>query len=160
MRGKPEVYGTLDKMGIDYRVIEHQPVYTIEEMEGIGFPEGTEVVKNLFLRDAKGKRHFLVILAGDKTANLKELGGAVGAGNLSFASPERLQKYLKLEKGAVSPLGILNDETAAVEVILDRGLENHNMVGVHPNVNTATVLLRFQDIVGIIQKNGNSITYI
>jgi Ala-tRNA(Pro) deacylase len=148
----------LKEMNITYTMEEHPAVYTIEEMENLGICE--DVVKNLFLRDAKGTRHFLVVLPKDKQADIKKISEQIGSSRLSFASEERLGRYLKLTPGSVSPLGILNDADASVEVVFDKALKGQKRVGVHPNDNTATVWLSFDDLQGIIKRNGNMIRFI
>ena len=100
---KQRVYDALNKMGIKYEVVEHEPVHTMEDMDRLGLPEKGTLCKNLFLRDSKGKRHFL-ITADEKTKlDLKALGRQLGAGTLSFASEERLEKYLGVKQGSVTP---------------------------------------------------------
>lgn len=96
----PELYAYLDGMGISYEVEEHAPVFTIDEMRELGI-KGS-VCKNLFLRDAKGRQHFLVVLPGDRQADLGALAAALGSSKLSFASEERLMKHLGLTKGSVT----------------------------------------------------------
>ena len=98
MYGKQEVKAFLEEKNIPFEWVEHKAVYTIEEMEELGLEDMNEIAKNLFLRDQKGKRHFLVVIRADKQANLKELGEKLGVGKLSFASEERLEKYMKLKK--------------------------------------------------------------
>ena len=56
---KQRVYDALDKLKIKYEVVEHEPVHTMEDMDRLGLPEKGTLCKNLFLRDSKGKRHFL-----------------------------------------------------------------------------------------------------
>ena len=128
-----------------------------EEMEELGLEKMEETAKNLFLRDQKGKNHFLVVIRADKQANLKELGEKLGGVRLSFASEERLEKYLGLKKGAVTPLGILNDTACAVKVFLDRDFLEKEEIGVHPNDNTASVYLKTADLMQIIKEHGNSL---
>ncbi len=152
------VFEALEALGVPYEVWEHPAVYTIEEMDALHLPDPSVVVKNLFLRDAKGKQHFLVVLQKDKQADLRALGEHLGV-KLSFASEERLMKYLGLEKGAVTPFGILNDTERAVEVLLDADLECMPLIGVHPNENTATVVLKPADLVRIIERHGNPVEY-
>ncbi len=147
----------LDDSGVAYELVTHVAVYTIEEMDKAGVNEKGNVAKDLFLRDDKGRRHFLVVTREDKHADLKALGAKLGT-KLSFASPERLEKYLNLTKGSVTPLGILFDENAAVEIFLDRDLDTDTSIGVHPCDNTATVFLRFADLVRLIEKNENPCT--
>lgn len=156
----PYVFDTLRQLGVVYTCREHPPVYTIDEMLELGLHDGAEIAKNLFLRDAKGHRHFLLMLRGHKRADLAMLQAALGTTRLSLASPERLFRYLGLYQGAVTPLGILNDKECAVEVVLDKDLVGEAKVGVHSCVNTATVFLPFADIVKVIEHHGNPITYV
>ena len=157
MFGKQEVKAFLEEKNIPFEWIEHKAVYTIEDMEELGLEDMNETAKNLFLRDQKGKRHFLVVIRADKQANLKELGEKLGVGKLSFASEERLEKYLGLKKGAVTPLGILNDENCVVEVFFDEDFIGMDKIGVHPNDNTASVYLKTEDVLNIIREHGNAL---
>ena len=77
---KDDVYAALRELGLSFEVDEHEPVFTIEEMEALGLNEKGMVVKNLFLRDQKGKKHFLVLLPSDRHADLKSIGEQLGAG--------------------------------------------------------------------------------
>ena len=121
---KQRVYDALNKMGIKYEVVEHEPVHTMEDMDRLGLPEKGTLCKNLFLRDSKGKRHFL-ITADEKTkVDLKTLGRQLGAGNLSFASEERLEKYLGVKQGSVTPFALMNDTEHAVEFFIDKVWES------------------------------------
>jgi len=138
MEQKEKVYKKLNELNISYEVMEHPAVFTIEEMDALGITEKGDVCKNLFLRDEKGKRHFLVILEKDKKADLKNIQKQLGCTRLSFASAERLDKYLKLEKGEVTPLGIINETDCDVEVVYDNDLKGKTKLGVHPKDNTAT----------------------
>lgn len=156
---RQRVYDALDAAGISYERIDHPAVFTIGDLDALGLPHPEAVVKNLFLRDAKGKRHFLAVLPGHRQADLSTLGALVGS-KLSFASEERLDKYLGLTKGSVSPLGVLNDEERAVEVLFDEALRAMPLVGVHPNLNTATVFLKPEDLARLITEHGNKLTWI
>lgn len=160
MSQKKLVFDKLDNLGIKYKQMDHPPVYTIEDMEELKITEHGEVCKNLFLRDAKGKRHFLVVLGKDKQADIKSIQAQLGCTRLSFASEERLQKYLQLQKGAVTPLGVINDPEAAVEIVLDSSLEGKEQLGFHPNDNTATIWISYGDLIKFIRMNGNNICHI
>lgn len=157
MFGKQEVKAFLEEKGIPFEWVEHKAVYTIDEMEDLGLEDMEDIAKNLFLRDQKGKRHFLIVIRANKQANLKELGEKLGIGKLSFASEERLEKYMKLKKGAVTPLGVLNDDNCAVEVFFDEDFIEMGKIGVHPNDNTASVYLKTEDLLQIIREHGNTI---
>lgn len=154
-----EILQRLKELGIQYELIEHKAVFNMEEMDALGkdFFKGATICKNLFLRDQKGKRHFLVTMKEEKQANLAEIAKSCLATKLSFASEERLKKYLNLTPGAVTPLAIINDEQKAVEVILDKDLFKEEKIGVHPGVNTATVIISPADLEKYIKANGNKI---
>lgn len=154
-----EILQRLKELGIQYELIEHKAVFNMEEMDALGkdFFKGAVICKNLFLRDQKGKRHFLVTMKEEKQANLAEIAKSCLATKLSFASEERLKKYLNLTPGAVTPLAIINDEQKAVEVILDKDLFKEEKIGVHPGVNTATVIISPADLEKYIKANGNKL---
>ncbi len=158
--GKQKVLNYLNEHKISYEWIDHEPVYTMEEMDAFGITEQGNICKNLFLRDAKGKRHFLIVMEKDKRADLKGFRSRLGTTALSFGSERRLKKYLGVEKGAVSPFGILNDANAEVEMVFDRDFINEKRFGCHPNDNTATVILAFNDLKKIIEQHGNKISFI
>ena len=154
-----EILQRLKELGIQYELIEHKAVFNMEEMDALGkdFFKGATICKNLFLRDQKGKRHFLVTMKEEKQANLAEIAKSCLATKLSFATEERLKKYLNLTPGAVTPLAIINDEQKAVEVILDKDLFKEEKIGVHPGVNTATVIISPADLEKYIKANGNKL---
>jgi len=155
---KQKVYQELDRLEIKYEIIEHSAVYTIEEMDSLEvFHDNPSVAKNLFLRDASGKHHFLVVMDKDKKADLKLIRKQLGASTLSFASEERLMEHLKLKKGSVTPLGIINDQKHIVEVVIDSTLVDREYIGVHPNDNTATVILSYHDLCIYLQMNGTTL---
>jgi Ala-tRNA(Pro) deacylase len=154
------VYEVLDELGISYSRHEHPPVYTVEEAK----KQWIEIIgahcKNLFLRNKKGNRHYLVILEASKAADLKSLNKLLGEDRLSFASEKRLMKYLGLETGAVSPFGLINDRENHVKVVIDDDLKKAEAVNFHPNVNTATVGISFPDFEKFLSWCENSIRYL
>lgn len=158
--GKQEVLKFLKDKGITFRVAEHPAAFTVKDVELLPLAEQGKMVKNLFLRDAKGHRHFLVVVPDHKPIDLKALKDKIGSTRLSFGSPERLDRFLGVSRGSVSPFGILNDETATVEVFLDKSLQGRPDVGVHPNDNTATVFLACDDLEAILREHGNTVTYL
>lgn len=158
---KENVLSKLQELQINYKEIEHIPVYTIEEMDNLGdIFENAKICKNLFVRDQKGKRHFLVVLPEEKKAPLADISTKIGSTKLSFASPERLMKYLKLEPGAVTPLAVINDEENAVEVIFDEDLKKETMLGVHPCINTSTILITPENLEKYVKSLNNKLQYI
>lgn len=156
---RAEVLAALAGAGISYELVDHPAVYTMEEMEALHLPHGEAVVKNLFLRDPKGRRFFLVSLRGDKRADLRALGEQLGV-KLSFASEERLMEQLGLEKGSVTPFGVLNGGSGTVEVLFDEDIRAMPLIGVHPNENTATVFLAPAHLAGLIRDHGNPFEWV
>jgi Ala-tRNA(Pro) deacylase len=154
-----EVIETLERLGIEYQYLDHPPVYTVEEArKQTGHLPGVHC-KNLFLRNKKGKRHYLVVMEESKRADLKVLTKKLGEDNLSFASKERLKKYLNLDPGAVSPFGLVNDPERSVNVLVDSDLQNPETIYFHPNVNTATVGISGEDWNKFLQSTGHRIRF-
>ncbi|NQT79931.1 MAG: prolyl-tRNA synthetase associated domain-containing protein [Candidatus Aminicenantes bacterium] len=158
--GEQKVYELLEKLGITFDRHEHPPVFTVEEAEQYWGDITGAHCKNLFLRNKKGKRHYLIILGHLKKADLKVLERQLGEDRLSFASAERLMRYLGLEEGAVSPFGLINDSQKEVQVIIDKALKEAERINFHPNVNTATVEISFVDFEKFLASCGNSIRYL
>jgi Ala-tRNA(Pro) deacylase len=151
---------TLQNLSIPYRLVQHQAAFTMAEMKQLQLGLGCTVVKNLFLRDHKARKFFLVCIKGDKPVNLQLIAVKLGVvGSLSFANSKQLQDKLGLLPGSVSPLGILNDSDRKVTVVLDSGFTDTEMVGVHPNENTASVILCFSDLVRIIVDHQTPLQY-
>lgn len=112
------------------------------------------------MKNSNGKKHYLVVLKGDKKADLKSIKSQINSTALSFASEERLEKHLGLSKGSVTPLGIINDEEHLVNIVLDEDLKKEEIIGVHPNVNTSTVFISYNDLIKFINSFGNEIFYV
>jgi len=155
-----KVYRTLDTLDIPYVRHEHPPVYTVEEAEKHWENITGAHCKNLFLRNKKGNRHYLVVLDSSKRADLKALEKQLGEDRLSFASPERLMRYLGLEIGAVSPFGLINDTQKEVQVIIDQDLKDADSINFHPNVNTATVGMSFSNFEKFLSFCGQPIRFL
>jgi Ala-tRNA(Pro) deacylase len=116
--------------------------------------------KNLFLRNQKGDRHYLVVVPHSKSVDLRQVAEEIGDGKLSFGSPERLMKHLGLMPGSVSPFGLLNDPARHVRVFLDRALERADRVSFHPNDNTATLVLSGKDFERFLGHVGHAVHWI
>lgn len=158
---KKAVIEYLDSMQIEYEVIDHDAIFTITQLEEIDdFKDKDKIAKNLFLRNDNGKKHYLVLVRSDKTVDLKDLRKQIGSSRLSFGSEERLMKHLKLTKGSVSPLAIINDDTKSIPVYIDIDLKTEKKIGVHPNINTSTVWLSHDELVKAITLHGNPISHV
>src|SRR5580765_2399628 len=151
------VLARLEQLGIPFDRYEHPPIATGDE--GLEHWEGIDAVhcKNLFLRNQKGTRHYLVILPVSKRADLRAVADQIGDGKLSFASPERLLTHLGVTPGSVSPFGLIHDKAHAVRVVLDRDLKAAQRVSFHPNINTRTLVLARADFDKFLAACGNSV---
>jgi Ala-tRNA(Pro) deacylase len=128
------------------------------ELVNVNLPYPEAVAKNLFVRDDKKRKYYVITVKGDKRVDLKEFRKANNTRPLAFASEEDLFSILKLTPGWVTPLGILNDDERRVEFYLDASfLESDSLIGVHPNDNTVTVWLKSKDLISIIKEHGNSV---
>ena len=155
---KQEIYNYLNEKNISYEITNHKAVYNMEEASEIDIPYPNQDAKNLFVRDDKKKNYYLITVRGNKRVDLKEFSIKNNTRRLSFASKEDLMKIMKLIPGAVTPMGILNDENNIVKFYLDKEfLEEPKFLGVHPNDNTATIWIKTDDLIYIIRKHGNEV---
>lgn len=160
MEAQNKVFAVLDDRHISYQVTRHPAVFTIDEMDCLQIAHMDKVAKNLFLRDDKKRKYYLIVMQKDKSANLKELRHRIGSRPLSFANEEDLKKYLGLAKGEVSPLGVLNDIDGIVTVIIDNDLASYEFVGIHPNDNTATVWIAVEDLVRVLKAKKQEVLFV
>jgi len=150
----------LQELGIAVTRHEHPPVATVDEAEIHWADIDATHCKNLFLRNQKGTKYYLVIQKHSKRADLRALADQIGDGKLSFASPDRLMTCLGLTPGSVSPFGLLHDSEHRVRVVLDRDLKSADRVSFHPNINTVTLTLAFADFEKFLGECGNVVQYV
>lgn len=154
------VHQRLNQLGVAYERYEHPPVATAEEGERHWIGIAATHSKNLFLRNQKGNRHYLLIVVHSKRVDLRAVAAQMGDGKLSFASPERLLVHLGVTPGSVSPFGLINDHSREVRVFLDRDLALAERVSFHPNINTVTLTLTREDFERFLAACGNPVRYI
>lgn len=154
------ILDALDALVISYEMITHPAISTIDEMKAVNLPHTQDIVKNLFLRDDKKRNYYLVSVENDKRIDLKALSKAIPSRPLSFASDHDLQQYLQLGKGEVTPIAIVNDRHHRVHVILDNDLRSHDLIGIHPMMNTAMVYMKLSDFERLMKHFEHEITYI
>jgi Ala-tRNA(Pro) deacylase len=150
----------LRDLGIAFERHEHPPVATVEQAAEHWAGIDAAHCKNLFLRNQKGDRHYLLILEHSKKADLRAVATQIGDGKLSFGSPERLLKHLGLTPGSVSPFGLIHDSSHSVRVVVDRDLQAAARLSFHPNINTATLVVSKDDFVRFLAACGNPVQYI
>lgn len=149
------MYECLDKMGIEYEYYEHPEAPTIEIAAQFYRGEDTTLCKNLFFRNHKGNRHYLVIMDSRHQMDIHSIEKMLRQGKLSFASSERMMKYLGLRPGSVSLFGLVNDKDHEVTLFVDKGLVNVKRVSFHPNDNHASLVISSSDMFKFIENIGN-----
>jgi len=160
MRGQPQVYEVLNELQIPFDYYEHPPVPTVKEAAIYWKDIEAAHCKNLFFRNHKGNKHFLVLLEFYQNLDIKSLEARLKQGKISFASDERLMKHLGLTAGSVSPFGLINDTAKHVYVFIDENLQQAKKISFHPNINTASLVLSFDDFMKYMDSRGNSYSFI
>ncbi len=156
----PNIYSLLESLSIPFTRYNHPAVFTVDESEKICKDIPGAKTKNLFLRNRAGDKHWLVVIAAEKRADLKKLAALVGETKLSFASPERLMKYLGITPGSVTFLALINDVHHAVNVIVDEDIMKHEAIQTHPLTNTATLVIPRAGVKKFLAYCENTITFI
>ena len=154
---KQEVYEFLQAKGVTYEVTEHKAVYNMDELAEVELPYPEADAKNLFVRDDKKSSYYLITVRGGKRVDLQEFRKSYGTRRLSFASAEDLGRLLGLFPGSVTPFGLLNNAEKNVKLFLDSDFGEDDLIGVHPNENTATVWLKAGDLMRLIREHGNEV---
>jgi Ala-tRNA(Pro) deacylase len=157
---RSKVLAKLKEMEIQYEIFEHPPLDTIEIAQQYWKDIDATHCKNLFFRNHKGNKHYLCIIKDTTPFNLKPLEKQLKQGKLSFGSEKRLEKYLGVKPGSVSPFGLINDHEHHVHLFIDQQLKQSDKVSYHPNDNTASVVISFTDLIRFIETMGNSYEYI
>ncbi|MCQ2228347.1 MAG: prolyl-tRNA synthetase associated domain-containing protein [Bacteroidales bacterium] len=155
MVGQQIVFDRLDQLGITYDYLEHPEAPTIEIARQYWKNLDSTHCKNLFFRNHKGNKHYLVIVHCDYNLDIHALEKVLGEGKLSFASPERMMKYLGLRPGSVSPFGLLNDQNHEVIVFFDENLLKAQRLSFHPNDNRASLSVGLEDFKRYMDSTGN-----
>ena len=144
-----KLYDVFKKLDIEFEEIEHEPLFTIEQAQLIKRYISVICCKNLLLTDKIGN-YVLCILEENKRADIKQIGVLVGMPHLSFADVSELQMILKLEKGSVTPFGILNDTDNKVLLVIDKELKDKRLL-FHPNINTKTISVTYDNLIKFIK---------
>lgn len=152
-----DIYEFLDNSNIEYERHDHPPVFTVEDVHRLTPDLPGAKTKNLFLRDKKGSRHFLVVVPADKRINLKALPKVLETSKVSFGSPERLMENLGVTPGSVSLFAIVNDQKNRVEVIIDESLWASDAFQFHPLVNTSTLVISRDSIKRFLADTGHEV---
>ena len=155
-----KVLDYLNGKGYKYDYYEHPEAPTIAIAKQHWRDDGSKHCKNLFFRNHKGNRHYLVVLDCEQDLDIHDLEKRLHLGKLTFASPARMEKYLGISPGSVSPFGLINDAENHVHLFLDSNLTKYESLSFHPNDNHATVVISKEEFARYLQEVGNSYEYI
>jgi Ala-tRNA(Pro) deacylase len=150
-----QLFARLDDLGIPHESVEHAPVFTVEEAKAHRGVLPGHHIKNLFLRNKK-EEMWLIVALEDRAIDLKRLGEMLGAGRLSFGSPDRLRRVLGVEPGSVTPFSVVNDEAHQVRLVLDSRLREGGPVNAHPLTNTMTTPIALTDLLRFFETTGHT----
>ena len=151
-------YDFLDSLGIKYKRTDHEAATTMEACNEIDAVLGVVICKNLFLCNRQKTKFYLLMMPGDKKFKTKELSSQINSARLSFAGPEDMLKYLDIEPGAVSVMGLMNDKECKVQLLIDEDVLEGEYIGCHPCVCTSSLKMRTDDVVKkFIPATGHSI---
>jgi Ala-tRNA(Pro) deacylase len=155
MEAIQQVFDKLNAIDISYEAQYHPPTPTIEDV--LRYWNNTDALhcKNLFFRNHKGNRHYLVIFDCRQNLGIHELEKRLKQGKLTFASEKRLNKYLGVKPGSVSPFGLINDTEKHVTVFIDENLQQAKRLSFHPNDNSCSVAILVDDFVKYLEQQGN-----
>jgi Ala-tRNA(Pro) deacylase len=155
-RAPVDIYALLDAQGLRYERHDHVAVFTCDEAERAVPDSAAAHTKNLFLRDKKGHRHWLLVTLCEKAVDLKQVASQIGADKLSLGSPERLLTHLGVTPGAVTILALVNDPTHSVELLVDDDVWRADAIRAHPLVNTTTLVISQADLRRFLQHTGHA----
>ncbi|HUX53953.1 MAG TPA: prolyl-tRNA synthetase associated domain-containing protein [Williamwhitmania sp.] len=160
MNGSPELYTVLSNLNISFDYYEHPPTPTVEEAMIYWKDIEATHCKNLFFRNHKGNRHYLVVFDHRKTLEVKMLEEKLRQGKLSFASAQRMETHLGVTPGSVTPLAIINDAAKHVKLFLDMDIKRSEKVSFHPCINTASIVIKTADFIRFLDFIGNEYEWI
>lgn len=152
------VYNYLRERQLAFIAYHHLETPTAEHVAHLEISIRGRHCKNLFLRNSKGDQLFMLIAPHDLQVNLRAVARQINSTRLSFADAESMLDLLGLEPGSVSPFGLLNDLEHQITLLLDKRLFDYDFINFHPNVNTATISLSFNDFLCFIKSLGRTVT--
>ena len=157
---RQKVLEKLNEWGIPYTMYEHPPLPTIELALEYWKNIDSTHCKNLFFRNHKGNKHYLVVFESHQQMAIHDIEKMLKQGKLSFASEQRMEKYLGLRPGSVSPFGLINDTNKEVKLFLDINLKDAPLLSFHPNDNTASLVVKNEDFMRYLQEWGGEYEFL
>ena len=140
-------YDLLDRLGVSYDRVDHEPAMTMEICQEIDKVLQAVICKNLFLCNRQETSFYLLMIPDNKVFHTKDLSSQIGSARLSFAKAEYMEQFLDITPGSVSVLGLMNDTEHRVQLLIDEDVLNSEFVGCHPCINTSSIKFRTSDLV-------------
>lgn len=155
------VYDFLDKCQIPFTRVDHPPVHTMEDCLAADAVLQVEMCKNLFLCNSQKTKFYLLLLPGNKPFKTKVFSKMLGVSRLSFAPPEKMEEYLHIAPGAVSPMGLVFPSARDVTLVMDEDVQKMDTLGCHPCVNTSSIAFPMADFLEkFLPAAGHQITFV
>ena len=140
-------YDLLDRLGVEYERIDHEPAMTMEDCKEVDQLLEAVICKNLFLCNRQKTAFYLLMIPDTKVFHTKDLSAQIGSARLSFAKPEYMEEFLDITPGSVSVMGLMNDKERRVQLLIDEDVLDGEYIGCHPCINTSSIRFKVKDLV-------------
>ena len=140
------VYELLDRLGLEYSRVDHEPAMTMEACIAVDEALGATMCKNLLLCNRQCTDFYLLLMPGGKPFKTSVLSKQIGSSRLSFADGSYMEQYLDITPGSLSVLGLMNDRDHRVKLLIDGDVLTGEYIGVHPCINTSSLRIRTSDL--------------
>lgn len=149
-------YDLLDRLGVEYERIDHEPAMTMEDCKEVDQLLEAVICKNLFLCNRQKTAFYLLMIPDTKVFHTKDLSAQIGSARLSFAKPEYMEEFLDITPGSVSVMGLMNDKEHRVQLLIDEDVLDGEYIGCHPCINTSSIRFKVKDLIEkVIQAMGH-----
>ena len=140
-------YDLLDRLGVEYERIDHEPAMTMEDCKEVDQLLEAVICKNLFLCNRQKTTFYLLMIPDTKVFHTKDLSAQIGSARLSFAKPEYMEEFLDITPGSVSVMGLMNDKEHRVQLLIDEDVLDGEYIGCHPCINTSSIRFKVKDLI-------------
>ena len=158
--GYDKVKEYLNSIGIEFKIVEHEPAYTTEEADK--YIEGHDGVrtKTMFICNKKKTNYYMIIMDDSKRLDINKFKEIVSEKQMKMASEEALKEKLGIEPGMVSPFGLLNNNEKDVKIYMDKEIITEEIMTFHPNDNTKTLFITTKDLFKYFENIGYELNII
>lgn len=148
------VYDCLDRLGIEYWRLDHEPADSAHPdiCEAVEESLGAKICKNLFLANRQRTKFYMLMLPEEKAFRSSDISRQAGSSRLHFAEPEYMLEMIGTMPGSASVMGLMNDTQHRVQLLVDEDLFSQEYIGCHPCRNTSSLRIRKDDIFDIFLK--------